>query len=154
MSQTLNIGQAARESGVSAKMIRHYETIGLLNEPRRTDAGYRVYEDVDIHRLRFIRQSRNLGFPIEQIKELLGLWQNQRRTSKKVKELALKHLAELDERIRELQEIKQTISHLVDHCHGDDRPECPILDGLAMSLDVPKIKKVKDKKRNLKNHGK
>jgi len=154
MDQNINIGQVARESGVSAKMIRHYETIGLLNEPLRTDAGYRVYGAVDVHRLRFIRQARNLGFPMEQIKELLGLWQNQRRTSKKVKELALKHLAELDERIRELQEIKHTISYLVDHCHGDDRPECPILDGLATPHHEIKTINVKNRKRNLKNSGK
>lgn len=154
MSDSLNIGQVARESGVSAKMIRHYETIGLLNEAQRTDAGYRVYDQVDIHRLRFIRQSRNLGFPMEQIKELLGLWQNQRRTSRKVKELALKHVAELDERIRELQEIKRTLTHLVDHCHGDDRPDCPILDGLAETKHAYHPEKEKNKKRNLKNNGK
>lgn len=132
MQSNMNIGQAARASGVSAKMIRHYEEIGLIGKAQRTGSGYRVYADTDVHTLRFIRQARNLGFPIEQIRDLLGLWKNQRRTSRKVKELALLHIAELDERIRELQEIKQTLSHLVHHCHGDERPDCPILDSLAM----------------------
>jgi Cu(I)-responsive transcriptional regulator len=129
--QTMNIGEAARVSGVSAKMIRHYEDIGLIPKAGRTTSGYRVYSGTDLHVLSFIRQSRNLGFSIDRIRGLLGLWQNKRRTSQKVKELALNHLQELDERIFELQEIRQAIAHLADHCHGDDRPDCPILDGLA-----------------------
>jgi MerR family copper efflux transcriptional regulator len=131
MSDGMNIGQASRASGVSAKMIRHYEEIGLIGQARRTAAGYRVYGEADLHTLRFIGQARSLGFSIEQIRDLLGLWHNQRRTSRKVKELALQHIAELDERIRELQQIRQTLSHLVQCCHGDSRPECPILDSLA-----------------------
>jgi MerR family copper efflux transcriptional regulator len=127
----MNIGEAARVSGVSAKMIRHYEDIGLIPKAGRTTSGYRVYSDTDLYVLSFIRQSRNLGFSIDRIRDLLGLWQNKRRTSQKVKELALNHLQELDERILELQEIRQAIAHLADHCHGDDRPDCPILDGLA-----------------------
>lgn len=127
----MNIGQAARASGVSAKMIRHYEEIGLIGKAGRTEAGYRVYGEADLHTLRFVGQARTLGFSIEQIKALLGLWQNQRRTSRKVKELALRHIEELDDRIRELQQIKQTLSHLIQCCRGDNRPECPILDSLA-----------------------
>ncbi len=153
MSNQLNIGHVASETGISAKMIRHYETIGLLNAPKRSDAGYRIYEHADVHKLRFIRQARNLGFPIEQIRELMGLWQNQRRTSRKVKELALEHIAELDERIRELQDIKQAITHLVKHCHGDERPDCPILEGLANSPGSEKASKAKNNKKHLKHNG-
>ena len=125
--QEMNIGQAARQSGVSAKMIRHYEAIGLLKPARRTAAGYRLYGVNDIHILRFIKQARVLGFSIDQISELLDLWKNQRRTSRKVKELTQSHIRELEVRIRELQDMKQTLSYLVNHCNGDDRPECPIL---------------------------
>lgn len=127
----MNIGQAAAEGGVSAKMIRHYETIGLLTPAKRTAAGYRTYSEKDVHTLRFIKQARNLGFSIELIKDLLGLWQNQRRTSRRVKELAQNHLREMNERILELQEIKSALENLVRHCHGDDRPDCPILERLA-----------------------
>ena len=128
----MNIGEAARVSGVSAKMIRHYEDIGLIPRAGRTASGYRVYSDRDLHVLGFIRQARNLGFSIDRIRDLLGLWQNTRRTSQKVKELAVSHLEELDERILELQEIRQAIAHLAEHCHGDERPDCPILDGIAV----------------------
>lgn len=127
----MNIGEAARASGVSAKMIRHYEYIDLIPRAGRTASGYRVYSGTDLYMLSFIRQARNLGFCIDRIRDLLGLWQNKRRTSQKVKELALNHLQELDERILELQEIRQSIAYLADHCHGDERPDCPILDGLA-----------------------
>ncbi|MEW5757334.1 MAG: Cu(I)-responsive transcriptional regulator [Pseudomonadota bacterium] len=127
----MNIGQAAKLGGVSAKMVRHYESIGLLSTAKRTASNYRVYSEKDVHILRFIKQARTLGFPIEHIKELLSLWHNQRRSSQRVKELAQKHLRELDTRIRELSEIKATLENLMQHCHGDDRPECPILDGLA-----------------------
>lgn len=132
----MNIGQAARATGVSAKMIRHYEEIGLIGKARRTGSGYRLYGEADLHTLRFIRQARSLGFAIEQIRELLGLWRNQRRTSRKVKELALQHIAELDARIRELQQIRQTLSHLIGCCHGDSRPECPILESLAQEPEM------------------
>ena len=127
----MNIGHTARVSGVSAKMIRHYEGIGLIPKASRTDSGYRTYGAKDVHTLRFIRQARNLGFSIKQIEELLGLWRNQRRPSSKVKALALAHIEELDARIRELEAMKQTLQALALHCHGDERPECPILDGLA-----------------------
>jgi MerR family transcriptional regulator, copper efflux regulator len=127
----MNIGEAAKHSGVSAKMIRHYEEIGLIPKAARTYSGYRTYADNDVHTLRFIRQARSLGFSIKQIEQLLGLWRNQRRPSSKVKALAQDHMAELDARIAELQAMKRTLQALSAHCHGDDRPECPILDGLA-----------------------
>jgi MerR family copper efflux transcriptional regulator len=127
----MNIGEAARASGVSAKMIRHYESVGLFPEAARTGSGYRQYTDKEIGILRFIRQSRDLGFSIEQIRELLGLWQNRRRPSRQVRALAQAHLEELDEKLRELQAMKATLEHLVHCCHGDDRPDCPIIETLA-----------------------
>jgi len=126
-----NIGETAKASGLSAKMIRHYEKVGLFPEALRTEAGYRQYTDKEVSTLRFIRQSRNLGFSIEQIRELLGLWQNQRRPSRQVKVLAQAHLQELDAKLQELQAMKATLAHLVDHCHGDDRSDCPIVENLA-----------------------
>jgi Cu(I)-responsive transcriptional regulator len=127
----MNIGETARHSGVSAKMIRHYEGIGLIPKAARSYSGYRTYAASDVHTLRFIRQARNLGFSIKQIEQLLGLWRNQRRPSSKVKALALAHIEELDARIAEMQAMKRTLKELAAHCHGDERPECPILDGLA-----------------------
>lgn len=126
-----NIGETAKASGLSAKMIRHYEKVGLFPEALRTEAGYRQYTDKEVSTLRFIRQSRDLGFSIEQIRELLGLWQNQRRPSLQVKVLAQAHLQELDAKLQELQAMKATLAHLVAHCHGDDRPDCPIVENLA-----------------------
>lgn len=131
MDATMNIGEAARASGVSAKMIRHYESVGLFPEAARTESGYRQYGDKEINTLRFIRQSRELGFSIEQIRELLGLWLNRRRPSRQVKALAQAHIQELDQKLQDLQTMKATLEHLVHCCHGDDRPECPILDMLA-----------------------
>lgn len=132
----MNIGEAARHSGVSAKMIRHYEGIGLIPKATRTYSGYRTYSANDVHTLRFVRQARNLGFSIKQIEQLLGLWRNQRRPSSKVKALALEHIGELDARIAEMRAMKRTLQALAEHCHGDERPECPILDGLAAPLDA------------------
>jgi len=126
-----NIGEAAEASGVSAKMIRHYEDIGLVPKAGRTVAGYRIYRDPDVHVLRFIRRARDLGFTMKEIAGLLGLWQNKRRASADVKRLAAKHIADLDARIAELQGMRRTLEHLVHCCHGDDRPECPILEDLA-----------------------
>ncbi len=126
-----NIGRAAQASGVSAKMIRHYEEIGLVGKTARTEAGYRTYSDAEVHTLRFIKQARNLGFSIKQIGALLGLWQDQARSSSQVKALALEHIAELDDKIREMQAMKATLERLVQCCHGDARPDCPILDELA-----------------------
>jgi Cu(I)-responsive transcriptional regulator len=128
---SMNIGAAAKACGVSAKMIRHYESVGLLPETARTESGYRQYTDKEVGILRFIRHSRDLGFSIEQIRELLGLWQNRSRPSREVQALALAHLTELDDKLRELQAMKATLEHLVHCCHGDDRPDCPIIDTLA-----------------------
>jgi len=128
---SMNIGQAATASGVSAKMIRHYESVGLFPEAARTDAGYRQYTDREVSTLRFIRRSRDLGFSIEQIRALLGLWQDRRRPSRQVKALAQTHIDELDEKLKELEAMKATLQHLVSCCHGDERPDCPIIDTLA-----------------------
>ena len=127
----MNIGTAAKASGVSAKMIRHYEEIGLIPQARRTYSGYRTYAEKELHLLRFIRQARQLGFSIKQIEALLGLWQNRRRASATGKRMALAHVAELDRKIQDMQAMKATLEQLAVHCHGDERPECPILDGLA-----------------------
>jgi MerR family gold-responsive transcriptional activator of gol and ges genes len=129
--ERMNIGATARASGVSAKMIRHYEDIGLIARAKRSAAGYRSYGGNDVHELRFIRQARVLGFSIKQIAALLGLWRDQRRPSSKVKALALAHVDELESRIAEMQAMKRTLQELASHCHGDERPDCPILDGLA-----------------------
>lgn len=127
----MNIGQAASVSGVSAKMIRHYESAGLFPEVVRTEAGYRQYTVRDVHTLRFIRQSRDLGFSLEQIRGLLALWQDRSHTSRQVKALATEHIRSLDAKLQELQSVKATLEHLVHCCHGDDRPDCPILDRLS-----------------------
>jgi MerR family copper efflux transcriptional regulator len=127
----MNIGEAAKASGVSAKMIRHYESVGLFQQAARSGSGYRQYTDKDINTLRFIRHSRDLGFSIEQIRALLGLWQDRCRPSREVKALAQAHIDELDQKLRELQAMKATLSHLVQGCHGDDRPDCPIIESLA-----------------------
>lgn len=126
----MNIGEAARLSGVTAKMIRHYEQIGLIAPTVRTDAGYRVYRDKDVHELRFIRRARNLGFSLEQIRTLLSLWQDKSRASADVKRMASSHVEELDTRIRELTEMRDTLLGLAEACRGDQRPDCPILQGL------------------------
>ena len=131
MTTLMNIGDAAKASGVSAKMIRHYESVGLFPEALRTESGYRQYGEKELSTLRFIRHSRDLGFSIEQIRELLGLWQNRRRPSRQVKALAQAHIQELEEKLQELQAMKATLEHLVHCCHGDDRPDCPIIDTLA-----------------------
>jgi len=131
MSEHMNIGQAANASGVSAKMIRHYEDIGLVPKAARSDAGYRLYSERDVHLLRFIRQCRVLGFSMKQIIDLMGLWLDQSRPSSKVKQLASAHIHELDAKIGELQAMKATLEELVQHCHGDARPDCPILDALG-----------------------
>ena len=127
----MNIGQAAKASGVSAKMIRHYESIGLIDQASRTDAGYRVYDAGDVHILRFIRRARDLGFSIERIAKLIKLWQDRGRASAEVKAVALDHVEELRGKIAEMEAMARTLEHLADHCHGDDRPDCPILDDLA-----------------------
>ncbi|MGS0740775.1 Cu(I)-responsive transcriptional regulator [Glaciimonas sp. GG7] len=130
-TERVNIGGAAQASGVSAKMIRHYEEIGLIPAAIRTEAGYRTYSERDVHLLRFIRQSRILGFSMKQISALIGLWLDQSRPSSKVKQLAQEHLRELDTKISELQAMKLTLERLAASCHGDTRADCPILDGLS-----------------------
>lgn len=127
----VNIGDAARLSGVSAKMVRHYESLGLLPKVARTDSGYRQYAAADIHTLRFIKRARDLGFSMEEIAELVGLWQNRRRASASVRKVAQKHAADLAHRIAAMQEMQKTLQHLIHCCHGDERPECPILEELA-----------------------
>lgn len=127
----MNIGAAARASGVTAKMIRHYESLDLLKPAARTAAGYRVYDDREVHTLRFIRRARDLGFSIKEIEALLALWQNRRRASSDVRKLAQAHLGALDRKIAELQAMRRTLEQLIHHCHGDHRPDCPILEDLA-----------------------
>ena len=127
----MNIGQAAQASGVTAKMIRYYESIGLVSESRRTEAGYRIYGEKDLHALRFIKRARKLGFSLEQIRDLLSLWQDSERASADVKKIALSHVDELNQRIRELSEMRDTLATLASCCHGDQRPDCPILQTLS-----------------------
>jgi MerR family transcriptional regulator, copper efflux regulator len=127
----VNIGDAARLSGVSAKMVRHYEGLGLLPRVARTDSGYRQYSETDVHTLRFIKRARDLGFSMEEIGELVDLWQNRRRTSASVRRVAQKHSEDLAQRIAAMQEMQDTLQHLIHCCHGDERPDCPILDELA-----------------------
>lgn len=129
-----NIGQAALASGVSAKMIRHYEQIGVIPPADRTFANYRIYSQNDVHTLQFVRRARVLGFSMKQIQALLALWRDH-RPSKEVKRLALEHVRELDDKIREMQAMKKTLEALAEHCHGDHRPECPILEDLAGQAD-------------------
>lgn len=130
----MNIGQAAIASGINAKLIRYYESIGLIAPAARTASGYRVYGSDDVHVLRFIRRARKLGFSIEQIATLVGLWRDRDRASSEVKALAQTHLDELEARILELTAMRDSLAALVSSCHGDDRPDCPILGDLA-SLD-------------------
>lgn len=127
----MNIGQAARRSGLSAKMIRYYESIGLLKPALRSDSGYRLYSQDDLHSLAFIKRSRDLGFSLEEVAKLLTLWQDRQRASADVKALASQHIDDLNRRIEELVSLRDTLSELVTHCHGDDRPDCPILKDLA-----------------------
>lgn len=129
----MNIGQAAEASGVSAKMIRYYEATGLIQKAERSASGYRHYGEADVHSLRFIRRARDLGFAVEQISELLALWRDRGRASAEVKALALKHVADLKRKITDLRAMARTLSALAEHCEGDHRPDCPIIDGLASS---------------------
>ena len=131
----MNIGEASRASGVSAKMIRYYESIGLIPPALRTEAGYRLYTDQDVHTLRFIARARDLGFPIEEIGKLLALWRDRSRASAEVKQLALARVEELKRKERDLREMRRTLETLADACHGDDRPDCPIIEQLATSAE-------------------
>ncbi|WAJ28754.1 Cu(I)-responsive transcriptional regulator [Antarcticirhabdus aurantiaca] len=127
----MNIGEAAKASGVSAKMIRYYEETGLIAPPERSPAGYRTYEPSEIHTLTFIRSARNLGFSMEEIAELLALWRDRERPRREVKRIVEAHIGDLEARIRALQDMAGTLRHLADACGGDDRPDCPILKSLA-----------------------
>lgn len=127
----MDIGRASKASGVSVKMIRHYEAIGLLAKVARTFSNYRVYGPNEVHVLRFIRRSRDLGFSMEEIRELLSLWQNRSRSSAAVKKVAGKHIDDLKARIAEMGAMVRTLEDLSRHCHGDHRPDCPILEDLA-----------------------
>ena len=126
----MKIGEASIASGVSQRMIRHYEKIGLVPAASRRDSGYRDYDERDVHTLRFIGRARDLGFPIEEIRTLLGLWHDRHRSSADVKQLALARAAELKRKAKELDEMRRSLEHLAARCHGDDRPDCPILGGL------------------------
>jgi Cu(I)-responsive transcriptional regulator len=129
----MNIGEAAAVSGVTAKMIRYYESVGLLPAASRTGSGYRTYDSDDVHRLRFVRRARDFGFSMDEIATLLALWADRNRPSKEVKKIALAHVTELDEKISHLKSLRDTLKHLADCCHGDHRPDCPILDDIAAS---------------------
>lgn len=137
MAWPVHIGAAAALSGISAKMVRHYESLGLLSRVARTDSGYRQYSEADVHTLRFIKRSRDLGFSMAEIAELVTLWQNRRRTSASVKRIAQKHVDELATRIEAMQSMQRTLRQLLHHCHGDERPDCPILDDLARTAGTP-----------------
>ena len=139
----MNIGQAAEASGVSAKMIRYYESIGLAPKPARTEAGYRVYAGNDVRTLSFIARARDLGFSVDKISELVALWRDRDRTSNDVKRIALEHVVVLEHKARELQEMASALRHLANNCHGDNRPECPIIespasDTKALPFDLPR----------------
>jgi MerR family copper efflux transcriptional regulator len=133
----MQIGEASAATGVSSKMIRHYETIGLIPAADRRDSNYRDYGAADLHRLGFIRRARDLGFSIEEIRDLLKLWADKRRSSRAVKALTLKHLSDLDEKIAQLAEMRATLAHLAQCCDGGDRPDCPIIESLAGTAPMP-----------------
>lgn len=130
-SEFMNIGEAAKISGVNAKLIRHYESIGIIPKAHRSDAGYRVYTEADVNILSFVKRSRTLGFSMKEIKKLVSLWRNKSRASSEVKNLATKHVEEMEKKIFELQCMVKTLKHLAKNCHGDHRPDCPILNDLA-----------------------
>ena len=131
----MNIGQAAKASGVSAKMIRYYEQTGLIPAADRTDSGYRDYSDIDVHMLRFIRRARDLGFSVAEIGDLLNLWRDETRQSAEVKRLAQGHIDALEKKIVVLQDMAHSLTMLVNACHGDHRPHCPILQRLETDQD-------------------
>lgn len=145
----MQIGEAARASGVSTKMIRHYEAIGLIPAADRRDSNYRDYSRHDVHRLAFIRRARDLGFSMDEIRDLLRLWSDQERSSADVKMLTLGHIAELEKRITLLQEMRDTLTHLADACDGDHRPHCPIIRRLETGDDLPDLKGRPDVHGNL-----
>lgn len=132
----MNIGEASAASGVSSKMIRYYESIGLIAGVSRTEAGYRVYSNEDVHTLRFIRRARDLGFSVEQMGNLLALWSDRSRASADVRRIALDHIGELEQKMRQLRDMAKVLRHLVDNCQGDGRPHCPIIEDLSSGHDA------------------
>lgn len=135
----MNIGEAAKATGISAKMIRYYEESGLIKPASRSSSGYRAYSDIDIHVLRFVRRARDLGFSVKQISALLGLWADRDRESGQVKRIALEHIAALEFKIRELQDMIGVLKTLADNCHGDHRPDCPILHELGQEVPTRQL---------------
>lgn len=127
----MNIGEASKASGVSSKMIRHYEGLGIIPKAARSHSGYRTYSDKDVHILRFVKRARDLGFGMKEIKHLVGLWRNKGRSNSEVKKLTLKHIHSLEIKIDELESMVKSLKQLSNHCQGDGRPDCPILDDLA-----------------------
>jgi Cu(I)-responsive transcriptional regulator len=148
----MQIGEVARATGVSAKMIRHYESIGLIPAADRRDSNYRDYSRHDVHRLGFIRRARDLGFSMDEIRDLLRLWGDSERSSSEVKALTLGHVTELERRIGQLQEMRDTLTHLANACDGNDRPHCPIIKSLATGADLPDLKGRPDQHENLHRH--
>lgn len=127
----MNIGEASRQSGLPAKTIRYYEETGLVTPPARAENGYRHYTDTDVHKLRFVRHARGLGFSVDECAQLLSLYDDKERQSADVKAIAQQHLTDIEDKIQELEKLRSTLHHLINHCHGDGRPDCPILDGIA-----------------------
>jgi MerR family copper efflux transcriptional regulator len=132
MTKAMNIGEAAEQSGMNARLIRHYESIGIIPKPSRTETGYRVYSETDVHILVFVKRARSLGFSMKEIKKLVSLWRNKSRASSDVKALAIQHIDDLERKILALQEMAKNLKHLAQNCKGDQRPHCPILENLAI----------------------
>lgn len=143
----MNIGDISKATGISTKMIRYYEDTGLIRPAMRTMSGYRVYSDNDLQTLRFVRRARDLGFTVKQIEELLTLWRDRMRASSDVKQIALGHVAALERKMQELKEMADTLVHLAMHCHGDARPECPILKTLGSPEAVAPLPKTRDRRK-------
>lgn len=127
----MNIGDAAKHSGVNSKMIRRYEEQGIIPKAKRSPSGYRSYSEKDVHNLKFVKRARELGFPLKDIKQLLGLWRDQSRSSAQVKRISLKHIEQLERKLSEIESMLATLKNLAEHCHGDERPDCPILEELG-----------------------
>lgn len=136
MKTTMTIGEVANLSGLSVKMIRRYEEAGIIPKAKRSSAGYRLYRESDAHALAFVKRARELGFSMKDIKELLGLWSNKKRSSGNVKKIAAKHQQSLRRKLEEIKSVLMTLDSLVDRCHGDERPDCPILEDLAGPKDI------------------
>lgn len=132
----MNIGTVADRAGVTSKTIRYYESIGLIDPARRTESGYRVYDERDVQTLRFVHRARSLGFSVSEVADLLALWRDRNRASADVKGLARQHLKDIDRKIAGLQGMRDTLLNLMERCHGDERPDCPILDDLAGAQPV------------------